>query len=513
MTRSMRDCYFLPGDAAESLANGSVAKLTPTLAQDDLATPVTVLDNFDNSLRQSGRLLLDTGTALELLGADGSVLTQPAKRKGQFVADLPEGTVKQALSDLTPLRSLLPIATGTLHHAVLGFVDDAQKTHCRAALQTLTSTAGETTGASVVIVTLEGLRGYDKALAALRDRVEVCGGTALNIDALYAHLFPDLIPTDTKPKVEITADHTAFEAANAIIAAYIPALRAHEAGIIADHDTEFLHDYRIALRKIRSVLSLFKGVYRADQTADLKARFSKLMAPTGRLRDLDVYLLERQKYYDLVPMTLHTGLNTMFAMFAKERKAERIKLARHLRSKHYAREIAGLEHVFTKRKKLASGPNADLGAHDYACALIWKRYRKICRVAGAIGPDTDDAEVHALRIHCKKLRYLMEFFAPVFPKPEFKSLIKPLKTLQDNLGLINDCVVQQASLQHFLRGPGKWPHGVDVEVAQSVGALTTVLHARQVEERAKTVLSFAAFNSPETQQTFRDLFHTAKGQR
>ena len=156
------------------------------------------------------------------------------------------------------------------------------------------------------------------------------------------------------------------------------------------------------------------------------------------------------------------------------------------------------------------GPNAALGPYEYASAQIWKRYRKICRIASAIGPDTADVEVHDLRIHCKKLRYLMEFFASLFPQAAFKSLLKPLKILQDNLGMINDYAVQQINLQQFLRKVGNWPDGVDLEVAQSVGALTAALHAQQAEERAKTVKSFAAFNSPQIQQTFRVLFRAQK---
>lgn len=503
MTKSASNCYYLPTDSADALATESVGKLALVLTQNEVEPPFAVLDCFDQSLRRSSRLLLATGTSFDLLTADGQMLSQPARRKRQFVADFQEGPVKRALADLSPLRSLLSVGSGHLHRAVLALMDDDQKTHCRAFLHFLTTTEGK----AAVLVTLQGLVGYDKALAELRKHVEACGGTTLNSGGLYADLFPGQIAYDAKPEVFIGSDDTAFNAANDIISAYIPVARANEAGIIADHDTVFLHDYRIALRKVRSVLSLFKGVYQEVQTADLKARFSEMMEPTGQLRDLDVYLLGRQQFYDLLPKTLHSGLDTMFRMFTDERKAEKARLARRLRSTGYALAITDLSKLFAKRRKLVPGPKADLGAHDYACALIWKRYRKICKIAAGIGPETDDADVHVLRIHCKKLRYLMEFFGPLFPKAEFKSLIKPLKLLQDNLGLVNDYSVQQVSLQDFLRKLGKKPDSVNLDVAQSVGALIAVLHRRQLEERVKIVKSFAPFNSPQTQGTFRDLFH------
>lgn len=115
--------------------------------------------------------------------------------------------------------------------------------------------------------------------------------------------------------------------------------------------------------------------------------------------------------------------------------------------------------------------------------------------------------MHDLRIHCKKLRYLMEFFAPVFPKRDLKRLIKALKRLQDNLGRFNDCAVQQKSLQTLLRSLDGAPDRGNLDLAQSIGALIAVLHHRQIAERASVMQSFSRFDSKETARTFRRLFH------
>src|SRR5690606_17893965 len=139
-------------------------------------------------------------------------------------------------------------------------------------------------------------------------------------------------------------------------------------------------------------------------------------------------------------------------------------------------------------------------------------YRKVCKIAATIRPETEDAHIHELRIHCKKLRYLMEFFTPIFPKAPFDALLKRLKRLQDNLGLFNDYSVQQQSLQTFLQELPSSGGRINMEVAQSVGALIAVLHKRQLEERAKVVKSFTNFNSPTTQLTFSTLFQERKEQ-
>lgn len=506
MTQSESNCYVLPLKAADMLSKGFGGKLMPELAVDEAAAPATVLDSFDQSLQRSGLLLLESGPSFELLTPEGLVLSQSAQRYGKFVTDFLDGPVKLALKDTSPLRCLLPIGSCTLRRGLLVLLDDERKTRCRAHLRFLTAEGGR----GALLVSLQGLVGFDQSLARLRKHVETCGGTELGRSRLYGDIFPRYGAYDAKPEVNVEPDGTAFDTATDIIAAYIPVARANEPGIIADHDTEFLHDYRTALRKIRSVLSLFGGVYGEGQTADLKDRFAHLMEPTGRLRDLDVYLREQQRYYDLLPRTLHGGLDMMFGMFAAERTVRKAIFTRHLESKAYEKEMSGLARLFKRRRKLHAGPKADLRALDYACGLIWKRYRKICRIAKGIGPETDDADVHVLRIHCKKLRYLMEFFAPLFPGPEFKALLKPLKYLQDNLGLYNDYAVQLVSLQDFLSGRTDWPDGADIEVARSVGALTTILHRQQLEERAKVVESFVHFNSPATQKTFRNLFHNRR---
>lgn len=504
MVQSKHDCFQMPTKAAVALAKTPIGKFKPVLVLDDIAEPFTLLDCFDQSLRRSGRLLLKTGKSFALITSEGRIISQSAKRKVQFVADFREGPLKFALADVSPLRSLLRIGSGALRQGVLLLVDDDQKTRCQADLYLFTGSGGKGTA----VIKTQGPSDCDNAHADLRRHIEACGGTPLGSRGLYAKISPQRRCVNAKPEPVIKAGDTAFAAATDIVFRYIRVARANENGIIANHDTEFLHDYRVALRKIRSVLSLFKDVYEEKQTDNIKVQLSDMMAPTGRLRDLDVYLLEKQRYYDLLPKPLHVGLNKMFTLFTKERKAEKAKLARHLRSRTYVKEISKIFRLFSRRKKLRPGPKAHVGAHGYACALIWDRYRKIRKIAIGIGPETDDTEMHKLRIHCKKLRYLMEFFGPLFPSPEVKALLMPLKQLQDHLGRFNDYSVQQVSLQDFLRKEDNFPDGVNLDVAQSVGALTAMLHHAQLEERAKAVETFAHFNSPSTQKAFHDLFYT-----
>ncbi len=510
--QKMRQLFTLPkgmkpGGLGDSL--GKLAVVHPDLIDDP--QPFEILDCYDQSLRDSGQMLLQSGGQLYLIRSDG-VLTQTAERAGDFPADLAEGPVKAVLRGvLSPLRCLLSVGAGTLRRVPVALMDDERKTQVRAELWVL-KPKGK--GKSVTLATVQGLRGYDKARAALIAHLEGLGAQpGLPSDLVLERMYPTLARYVAKPDVAMTGEELAFQAANDIIAAYLQVARQNEAGVIADLDTEFLHDYRVALRKIRSVVSLFKGVYDTDQTARLKTTFSDLMAPTGRLRDLDVYLLDRQVYFDLVPDTLHDGLAVMFDLFDRERGQQLAALTDHFQSDAYAAQMADLQTLFATPETLAPGENAALHAHDYACALIWKRYRKVCKIAAGIDDQTEDEEVHELRIHCKKLRYLIEFFAPLFPRKEVKAVIKPLKKLQDNLGLFNDYSVQQQSLGAFLADHASKGRAKDLAIASSIGALIAVLHQRQLDERARVVASFAAFDSADTQARFRTLFHSTAPQK
>ncbi|WP_169308875.1 CHAD domain-containing protein [Paracoccus gahaiensis] len=383
--------------------------------------------------------------------------------------------------------------------------DDENKTLVRAHLTTLNPKGG---GDAVTIAALHPLRGYDEALEQLRDHLRASAETASPDAAdLSPMLFPDQPRYNAKPDVAIVENATAWQSAGDVITVYLQVARENEAGIIADHDTEFLHDYRVALRKVRSVLSLFKGVYPEEQTAKFKGIASELMSPTGRLRDLDVYLLARDDYFAMLPPSLHKGLALMFEMFRKERRGAHRALAAHLRSSGYHSAITDLQAAFAGTDGPPKGPMADASVGDYARRLIWKRYRKVCRIARGITADTPDDQVHELRIGCKKLRYLMEFFAPLYPAAAVKPILKPLKRLQDNLGLFNDYSVQQAFLQRFMDGHEPLGHKQDLVLAQSIGALIAVLHERQKEERARIMASFSQFDGADIRSQFRSLFN------
>lgn len=496
---------ILPLDlTGPALAGTRPGDLDPGLGDAEGPVPFAVLDDATGSVRKAGQMLIRTGGTVILWTGD-EVLSQADGHAGPFVADLSAGPVRAALGHVPALRALLPVGQGRALRQTLSLTDDEGKTRARAGLTALVP-QGE--GRAVTLVRLQRLRGYDRALEALRAHLLAVGGQdgAGSLADPVAAMFPETVGPVTKPALAIAGTDRAWQVATDLIAAHLAAARQREAGIIADHDTEFLHDYRVALRRVRSVVSLFKGVYAPDQTAALKRQFSDLMAPTGRLRDLDVHLLAREEYFAMLPPGLRDGLAVMFDMLARERAREHRRLAARLGSAPYHATMAGLQDLLDRPPGPVPGPQAGRQVGPYARRLIWKRYRKLCALAAGITATTEDAQIHELRIICKKLRYLIEFFAPLFDAPDIKALLKPLKRLQDNLGLFNDYSVQQIALRRFMDSHDPIGHKDDLVLAQSVGALIAILHGRQLAERARVMSSFAQFDAPPTRSMFSRLF-------
>ena len=316
MAQTNDTLFFIPDHTLDSFADGVFGKLMPRFSDRTEPFDAVLLDMFHLPLMRSGQLLFAFDGQLQLLGQDGAQIVQKGAVDGGFVRDLPKGPVKKALKGLDDLRALMPICRMQCSFSQMTLVDGEGKIHIRVSFVEMRMVGG----ARGLIAFLRPLRGYDKAYAMLRDHFAELGGGESSLREFLSGLCLSFPAGVAKPDIVIGQDEPAFQVASDIMAAYLPAARVNEKGIVNDIDTEFLHDYRIALRKIRSVLSLFKGVYSDEQTADLKARFAALMAKTGTLRDLDVYLLEKKKFYDLVPRALHGGLKELFVMFRRDRK-------------------------------------------------------------------------------------------------------------------------------------------------------------------------------------------------
>lgn len=293
--------------------------------------------------------------------------------------------------------------------------------------------------------------------------------------------------------VALEAQEAATAAVMRVLAMLLESANACEAGILTDRDPEYLHHYRVCLRKARSLAGLFKKDLGPDRFARLALRLREFAAATGDLRDLDVFLASRDAYSDRLPAALRPDLAAVFGQVERLRTTSWQQLAERLGGSDYRRQMEALANSLdgsvSAPVQHALRPRVD--------GKILRQYRRICHAAAL---DTGDSELHRLRIECKKLRYLLELFGELYPAQIGAKLIEHLKTLQDALGEHHDSMVQRELLDR--RVPAGEP---GAKRRQVHGALGQLLAQRRDAAGERAVKQLAVFASAEVGIGFQAL--------
>ena len=141
-----------------------------------------------------------------------------------------------------------------------------------------------------------------------------------------------------------------------------------------------------------------------------------------------------------------------------------------------------------------------------AAERIRNAHRRVLKKGGKIDDDSPPERLHRLRIDCKKLRYLLEFFAALYPKDDVRPLIDALKKLQDNLGDFNDLAVERDLLGRYLGRLSDEGGDAAAEGREAATRLIAGLHEKQAATRAAFRKKFDAFSGDEVTGRFRRLF-------
>jgi len=473
---------------------------------------LALFDTFDWRLWAKGRLLVREGATFRLQDSrSGRLLAAEkahAKRPPRFWWMWPAGPLQDYLREATDVRALMQWIALRTQVTCLNVLDGEEKTVVRVAL---VATAAEDTAAgaeSLQVARLRPVRGYREqwqaAQAVLTGAGLTPGADPLPIAVLKQR---GVHPGAYAPKADIplTPAMPVAAAAQAILAHLLKVMRQNEDGLRRDLDTEFLHDFRVAVRRARSLLALLKDAFTPDVLETLKADLQAAGKATNRQRDLDVYLLHQRYYEDLVPESLRPGIRPLFAALKRRRGQARKRTLTYLDAEDYRRLAAHIEAFVQHPADAAAPETARQPMQRLANRVIAKCHRKIAKAGRGINADTPDAELHRLRIACKKLRYALEFFTTLYPAEEMKLLIKQLKMLQDNLGRFNDLAVQQDFLHGYLEAlDARRPQAVDV--AAATGALIGRLHQEHGQVRQSFESVFRAFNAPENSDRYARLF-------
>jgi CHAD domain-containing protein len=298
----------------------------------------------------------------------------------------------------------------------------------------------------------------------------------------------------------------ADEATKVILRVLSRIIRVNAANIEKDIDTEFIHDFRVAVRRTRAALGQIRSVFPARTTERFKKDFAFVGKLTNELRDLDVYLLKEEAYKAKVAPVLRSDIEPLFDYLRKKRSEAFQKVIRGLKSKRYETILEDWEtFLHTSPHDSPAPANAELSIITLARTRIYKKYRNVVKAGNRISESADDRMLHVLRIHCKKLRYLMEFFASLFHPETINSSIEQLKRLQDHLGDFNDLRVQE---EYLLTVAKQLPvnRGHSDKLFLAIGSLVGALAGDRKILKNAFAETFADFAAPANSELFQNLF-------
>lgn len=472
-------------------------------------------DTFDWRLYQAGLQLYWEDQTYCLWALDESEPPRrcawSARRPAVFWRDFKDPRMAECVRARIADRALLPLVQWERHATAYRALNEDGKTVLRIELLRIEAVRDSTRAHLPPLLAVHPVRGFDDderlALSVLYDwglrQADAASSVLLHSLRAVGHT-PDEMPG--KPDLCLRPEQPAVEAARTIHRRLLDVVLAQMEGLKADIDTEFLHQYRVALRRMRSALTQLKGVFPKRDAQRFKRDLGYAARVTNRVRDLDVYLLKKEHYLEMLPESLKPGLRTFFAKLAAQRtKAFRAMLA-ELESPAYRKALEGWQ-TFIETAGQPSADEAPRAADridDLARIYIRKGYRRALKAGASLTETSPDEAFHALRIECKKLRYSIELFASLFSGRDLETLLKQLKSLQSALGDFNDLCVQQRTLLAYMEGMK--PTGRrSLNTAAAIGGLIAELHHRALGVKRTFAERFERFADKRTQRAVERL--------
>ena len=509
--------------AAVMAGLGQEFTVVPDRAAPRTAERRTWFDTFDWRLFRAGLLLEYVpgrrGSELRLASADDvKILAQPVTgwkpSRPHPARDIPPGPIADRIGTLISPRALLHVVTVTDSTEASRLLNADTKTVARLVVERPLLSAGKNRHPLPPRFSIQPVRGYPgQARRAVR-LLEASGGVTRSDGTVFEEALAALgrEPADYSNKVDaaVTAEMPSSRAVAVILLRLLDIAEANTHGVIRDIDPEFLHDFRVSVRRTRAALKLFgPAIAGAGQAkpdlASVAAEFKWLGDLTTPTRDLDVHLLGFDDMAAGLRAAKADDLEPLRAYLAERRARECRALARGLRSPRFTelaeRWRATLTPISEKggRKRGGTTRSGERLAVDLAVERTRRAFARVARRGAAITKDSPHESLHDLRKRCKELRYALEFFAPLHDRAAYEAVIGDLKKLQDCLGDFQDSEVQIAeirSLATAMQAAGAAP----AVTLLAMGEITAGLAAAQADARADFERRFAAFAGADGQK-------------
>lgn len=248
---------------------------------------------------------------------------------------------------------------------------------------------------------------------------------------------------------DLSEDCDVSEAFQSIAGHCLASLHANEMAVVQNEDPEGIHQFRVALRRFRSIVRAYRDLMDEVVYLQLSDDLRWLQQQFGPARDLDVFIAEtltaiHARFPD------QDGVGHLLDTAKKRCREARHHAHTTLDQPRYVEIQLRLYRWLASRSWQRSSATASLSirASDFADRLLKRQHKKLMRRGG--DGRIAESELHELRVAGKKMRYLGDAFRSFYKSRPYKEYSDALSDIQDCLGVLNDAFVGQRLLPSLL---------------------------------------------------------------
>ena len=347
----------------------------------------------------------------------------------------PEGDIRSKEDESVPAEEVTVDALGGIHRSEIGpalaeiSLDDSKYSGGESRLSRIEVEVVDPGSADEVA----GFVGELRESLGLTPTETSKFGTGLSAAGLKPVISPDFGST------EVDGSMSAGAVAFAVLRRHFAKMLIHEPGVRLGEDPEELHDMRVATRRLRAALKLYKE-FLPKGAEDYERDLRHFANALGDVRDIDVHL---ERLSEEAP-TGDEDLDEV-ALALEERRAEaRRRMLEVLDSDRYGRFVSSFSGTLRRGRSPAPGGPILEVAPD----LVRRRYKKVRKDVKGLAEDSPPEDFHDLRKKGKRLRYALEPLQGIYGKPA-ERMVGSLKDVQDELGDVQDLIIAAALMREL----------------------------------------------------------------
>ena len=236
-----------------------------------------------------------------------------------------------------------------------------------------------------------------------------------------------------------------------VLSRYLSALHQELTGVSEGVDIEAIHRMRVASRRMRSALSLFEMCYAPKYRTLWRNEIRQVTRALGQARDTDVQIDFLQHFLATLPESRsRPGINRITLRLRQKRARLQENVINALTELEKSHALDSLEEqTKTRIVERTTGEPINFSLYNLANKAILEHLQAFLGFEKYISNPEAVAELHAMRIAAKQLRYTLEIFSTLYAD-ELKIPIQTVRTAQEKLGDIHDCDTWASLIPEFL---------------------------------------------------------------